>query len=56
MPSGKLCLGSSQKHSKTTRYESQVQSNTRADFKLTYIERELSEVMKNLFGEEGVIG
>ena len=47
MHSGKLC-SRQQKNSKTTHYQSRVQSNTRADFKLT--NRELWEAMKNVFG------
>ena len=47
MHSGKLC-SRQQKNSKTTHYQSRVQSNTRADFKLT--NRELWEAMKNFFG------
>ena len=36
MPSGKLCSRQPKKNPKTIHYESRVQSNTRANFKLTY--------------------
>ena len=38
MRSGKPFLKAAKKNSKTTHYESRGQSNTRADFKLTYRE------------------
>ena len=39
MPSGKLFLKAAKTNWKTTHFESRGQSNTRADFKLTYREK-----------------
>ena len=49
MPSGKLC-SRQPKNSKTTHYESRVQSNTRTDVKLTFTERIMGSHKKRFFG------
>ena len=49
MPSGKLCSRQLKKTLKTTHYESRVQSNTHSDLTQTNIQRELWEVIKNIF-------
>ena len=58
MPSGKLCPRQPKKLSDNPDYESQVYSNTRADFKLTYRENNSvmrSEEKKKLGGEGRLI-